>query len=219
MAQIPEIALRRREKRDPLLWWTGRASRAILAKINRLPRDQRAPELRRVLAQYDPELPALVQRIAARLYSQGMPLNGAVERAVALGLADATVERFQRFGRARMANELYPIGGLGETAPQTPEGDDASKIVGDMIRGIACSDGLKESVSDMVGTRRGADAAQASTIGFEVVKGAAQCSALEPIPPAAAAPETREASYVLPLVVGIGVLAVVGGVFWYTRKK
>jgi hypothetical protein len=219
MMAIPEIARRRAEKRDPLLWWTGRASRAILAKIGKLPRDQRAAELRRVLAQYEPELPAQVQRIASRLHRGGMPLNGAVERAVALGLADATAERFQRFGRARMANEIYPVGGLGDVAPETQEGREAGEIAGDMFRGIACSDGLKESVSDMVGTSRGADAAQAATIGFEVVKGTAQCSALEPIPDAAAAADTREGSLVVPLVVGIGALAVVGGVVLYMRKR
>lgn len=216
---IPEIARRRMEKRDPLLWWTGRASRAILAKISRLPRGKRASELHRVLSQYDPELPALVQTVAGRLRQKGMPLNAAMERAVAIGLADATIERFQRFGRARTADELYPVGGLGSLAPETQEGQDAGKIAGDMFRGIACSQGLKESVSDMVGSTRGADAAQASTIGFEVVKGVAMCTAIEPIPDAPAAQETREGSLVLPLVLGIGAVAVIAGVVLYTRKK
>jgi hypothetical protein len=118
-----------------------------------------------------------------------------------------------------MANEIYPVGGLGETDPETQEGREAGEIAGDMFRGIACSDGLKESVSDMVGTSRGADAAQAATIGFEAVKATAQCSALEPIPDAAAAADTREGSLVVPLVVGIGALAVVGGVVLYMRKQ
>lgn len=207
------------EKKDPLLWWTGRTSRAVLARIKKLPRGKRAAELRRVLGQYNPELPELVKQVASRLHAKGMPLNAAVERAVAIGLADATVDRFEMIGRGRREDNFYPGGGLGNVAPETSEGQDAGKIIGDMMRGIACSDGLKESVSDMVGKQRGADAAQASTMGFETVKGMAQCTSIEPIPPAPPAEESRQGSILLPVVVGIGALAVVGGVVLYNANK
>jgi hypothetical protein len=217
MTRIPEIAKRKMEKRDPLLRWTGRAARSVLARINQLPRGQRADELRRVLTSYEPGLPAIVEQSAVKLHAAGMPLNGAMERALALGLADATIVRMQKLGRARMRNEFFPLGGLGEAA-QTAAGQDAGQIVEGMFRGVACSDDLRTSVTDLVLQSNGGEAAQASTVGFEVAKGMAQCSSAPDIPDAPPAPEDRD-SLVLPIVVGIGALAVAGGVAYYVTKK
>lgn len=224
----PTFAQRSAETRDPLLAQTGNAARGILRDLNRLPRSKRAQALNNVLRSYDPSLPAKVHKVANRLHAQGMPVNLAVERALALGLADSSIDRIRAIGAARMRGVSPAVAGLGylgqtETPSETPAETSAKKRVGQMFQGIVCSDGVQTSVTDMVGRNKGADAHAATNLGYEVAQGFAQCASMNPqapTPPPAPTPTPDSGgSMVFPIVLGGAALLVVGGAVWYTRKK
>lgn len=219
LGAVPAMARRDRERQDPMLAHTGHAARRLLQAIKRRPASQQRRALDRVLADYDPLLPTEVNRLAAKLRRQGASVEYAVERALALALADATVRRARGVGERFVRGEGTPVGGLGGFGGL---GDEAADVVAGMAQGIACSTGLRDQTATMVGMEEGADAANATRLGFEILRGVSQCPAgttpVPPPPPPEPEPEGR--SPVVPIVVGIGVLAAVGGVAWFmTRKK
>jgi hypothetical protein len=216
LGAVPSIAPRRNEKRDALLARTGPAARAILRRINTLPRAARAPELNRVLADFDPDAPSRLHRVSERLYAQGYDLNAAVERALALTLADASIEHFKRLGMRGRSGGVYPLGDSTTSAP----GQDAGAIVAGLIQGITCTPALRDSVSTLVGRNEGQQAHDATRLGFDAARSMSMCPTT-PVPPVAPpASETSSGpSYLVPVLVGVGALAVAGGVIWYSGRK
>lgn len=226
LGAVPALAARGTERRDAMLARTGPAARAVMKQIKRLPRSRQVAALDRVLADFDPELPGRVRRVAAHLRGGGMATDAAIERALALSLADASINRIQKIGRAYQGGELMPMGYLGQTPPTAPSTtapeQNAGDVVARMFQGIVCSDGLQRSVADMVGRNEGREAHDATNMGYEVAQGFAQCASLTPPAPAPVPPTTStdEPSLAVPIAVGIGSIVLAGGVFWYvTRKK
>jgi hypothetical protein len=217
LAHAPRSA----ERRDPLLKLTGTAARRILTSLRSLPVEQRVAELNRVLASVDAGLPDRVRSVAAYLARSGMNADLAVERAVALLLADVNIDRFTAMGEQYRRGA--PVQGLGQTTttPTTPQGQDAAQVAGSVTQGIACSTELRNAIVDLVGRNQGRSAADATTIGLEVGRGIANCQSLQPtvqpLPPPPAPP--AESSMMWPLIIGIGSLAVVGGVVFLMRKR
>jgi hypothetical protein len=203
-----------------MLAHTGPAARAVLYRINKLPRAQRLPELNRVLARFEPGLPSRVHRTAEFLQRRGMLIDAAVERALALSLADATIERFKKVGIKARQGRMFPVGGMGGLGTEG-ESDAPEDVLARMAQGIACSPDLATSTTGMVGRAEGADAAGATQIGFAVVRGVAMCPpGTTPEPPVTPPPETpEERSLVLPIVLSVGALAAVGGVVWFMARK
>lgn len=223
LGAVPGVAKRSAERRDAMLARTGPAARQILANIKKLPRNQQVAALDRVLADFDPNLPTRVRRVAEHLRGEGMSINEALERAIALSLADASINRIKNLGYAYQQGRVLPMGylGLGQTSESSTDQERSSKkVVGDMFQGIVCSDGLQTSVTSLVGRNEGAQAQAATNIGYEVAQGFAQCGAQAPPPPVPpATQESEKPSLVGPVLFGMGALVVVGGVVWYTRKK
>lgn len=218
LGAVPSIATRSREQSDPLLAHTGPAARRLMAVVRRYPADRQVQVLDRALDGFQPGTAARVRRVASHLRRQGMSTNQAVERALALSLADSMMEYLQRVGRAHQRGELLPVGGLGET------GDDEMKpedVVVGMVQGVLCSQGLQQTITDAVGRSEGQDAATATAVGYGVAQGIAQCppgTTPAPAPPPPP-PETRGPSLVLPIAVGVGALALVGGIVWMAQRK
>lgn len=218
LGAVPRLAKRSRERRDGYLARTGPAARAILHRMNRLPRAQRIAALNQTLNSFQPGLAARVQRVANHLQRSGMTAPAALERAIALSLADASIEKLQDIGRKYRSGSVLPVGGMGLGALGA---DDAGEVFGKMMQGIACSGQLKESTTDVVGRNEGADAANATSIGFEVVRGMALC----PVPPVQEPPSlppaetTEESSSLVPVLIGVGALAAVGGVVYFATRK
>lgn len=225
LGAVPAVADRSVERRDAMLARTGPAARAVLNRIKRLPRRKQVAALDRVLRDFDPGLPERVRRVAEHLHREGMKVNDAIERALALSLADASINRIQKLGRAYRTGQLLPVGYLGQTPPTTPSSTDAEQSAGDvvagMFQGIVCSEGLQTSVADMVGRSEGREAHDATNTGYEVAQGFAQCSALAPSTPPVPAPEPERegTSPAVPIAIGVGALVVVGGAVWYTTRK
>jgi len=224
LGAVPAIARRVNEQRDALLARTGPAARSILYQINKLPRSQRRDELNRVLAAFDSALPSRLHRTAEFLHREGMPVPAAMERGLALSLADASIERLKQIGHKAREGRMFPVGGFGlGEEPTTQAGRSAGDVVAGMFQGIACSADVAGSTTTLVGSNEGADAARATTVGFAVARGMAQCPrGLPPEPPVAPPPESQEEqrSLVLPVVLGVTALAAAGGVVWFvTRKK
>lgn len=208
---------------------TGHAAQGILADINRLPQGKRVKALDNVLSSFDPRLPHKVREVATKLRKQGLSTNAAVQQALTLSLADASIDKIRGIGAARMAGKP-PVGiyglGLGEDATSSTAGEtsaetSAKKKVGQMFQGVVCSDGVQAAVTDMVGRNKGSDAHAATNLGYEVAQGFAQCAVPTPTPtpPTPPTAPTEEKSLALPIALGVGALVVVGGVVWYTRGK
>lgn len=219
---VPSVARPEAERRDALLARTGPAARAVLARINRLPRRKRVAALDRVLSNFDPGLPTRVRRVAEHLHSQGIGVNQAMERALALSLADASIERIKKIGRAYRKGVVLPMGQLGaESSEMTEEEQSAGDVVAGMFQGVICSDGLQTSISEMVGRNEGREAYDATNTGYEVAQGFAQCATLQPpATPTTPVPEPQdETSLAVPVAVGVGALALAGGVVWFATRK
>lgn len=214
---VPSIAQRSNEKRDALLARTGPAARAILRSINALPRDQRLPELNRVLADFDPAAPERMHRVSEHLRSGGMGINEAVERALALTLADASIEHFKTIGRRQHRGELYSLGALGDSTTTT-EGQDAGAVVGALIQGLTCSPTMRDSISALVGQNEGREAYDATRTGFDAARAMSMCPTTPEVP-TVPLPETTAPSILVPVLVGVGALVLAGGVVWYARKR
>jgi hypothetical protein len=226
LGAVPAIAQPAAERQDALLARTGPAARRIMRHIKRLPRSKQVAALDRVLERFDSELPARVRRVAEHLHRGGMPTDRAVERALALSLADASIEKIKRVGYAYRRGEGAPYGpamGLGTSGTGSSSERSAEDEVAAVFQGIACSNGLQATITDLVGRNEGADAAAATNTGYEVLQGAAQCGTLTPTPPPPPAPPTTtqssSGSLAVPLAIGAGALLLVGGAVWYTTKK
>lgn len=222
MGAIPAAARPDAPKRDEMLARTTVAAKRILRQLDRLPQRRRVAALDRVLRNFDATLPERFRRVGRHLKGRGLSTNRAVERALALSLADASIERIKKLGRAYQKGMVMPLaGGMGAEGDDS-EGDSPEETVGKMFQGIVCSEGLQSTVTDMVGRQEGRDAAEATAIGYEVGQGFAMCPAQQPTPttPTAPAPSSEEdrPSMVLPIAVGVGALALVGGVVWWTQR-
>lgn len=226
LGAVPAIAHPSAERSDALLAITGPGARRIMRAIKKLPRNQQVQALDRALEQFDPQLPARVRHVAEFLHRGGMPTDRAVERALALSLADASIDRFKQVGYAYRRGEGVPQGilsGLGTgTTATSSSGDDAGQAVANVFKGIACSNGLQSAVTDLVGRNEGADAAAATNTGYEVLQGAAQCGVAAPAPappPPPPPPPSQGSSLAVPIAVGAGALLIVGGFVLYSAKK
>lgn len=218
LGAVPRLAARSRERRDGFLARTGPAARAVLHRVNQLPRGRRIAALNQALNDFRPGLAPLVRRVANHLQRSGMVAPAALERAIALSLADASIEKFQDIGRGYREGTVLPVGGMGLGALGA---DSAGEVFGKMMQGIACSPQLKESTTDVVGRNEGADAASATSIGFEVVRGMSFCPVPPPEESPAAPPSeaTEESSSLVPVLIGVGALAAVGGVVYFATRK
>lgn len=218
LGAIPRLATASAERRDPLLAHTGPAARRLMAAVRRYPAAQQVQVLDRALAQFQPGTPQRVRRVATFLRRQGLSTTQAVERALALALADSTMEKIKGIGVAYQHGQLMPMGGLGDEA--STSGTKPEDVVAGMFQGILCSSGLQTTVVDAVGRGEGQDAATATAVGYGVAQGIAQCPTTTP-PATTPAPvsEPERPSLVWPIAMGIGALALVGGVVWVSRKK
>jgi len=212
LGAVPMLAKRQMEGRDALLAKTGPAARAVLKEIRRLPSRQQIPELNRTLREFDPNLPATTQTVAAKLVREGMPINLAMERALALSLADASIEQIKQLGYRVRRGEQVPFGALGGLGLGA-----ASDEIGRMAEGIACSSQLRDSVTNLVGAKEGADAHDATRVGFDFAAAVATCPT--PATPGSTTVVEEAPSYVIPALIGAGALLAVGGIVWATRKK
>jgi hypothetical protein len=225
LGAVPAIADPSAERRDAILALTGPGARKVLRQIKRLPRRQQVAALDRVLERFDPELPSRVRRVAEHLHRGGMPTDRAVERALALSLADASISKIKAIGVAHLRGEgVHPgmlgLSGLGSLGTTETERS-AEDTVGDVFKGILCSNGLQASVADLVGRNEGGDAATATNTGYEVAQGMAQCGVQAPVepPPPPATTTGSGGSLAVPIALGAGALLVVGGAVWYTTRK
>lgn len=206
---VPAVAGRSSESRDALLAHTGAAARSILRGVKRLPRRHRLSELDRVMSSFNPALPTRMHKVTEFLHRQGMPVDMAVERALTLSLADASIEKVKEIGARYAAGEGYPLG-LGATS---------SEESSTMMERIACSPVISSTTTDMVGRKEGADAAGLTRLGFEVLRNVAACppgTVQVPLPPSE---RTEESSPLVPIVVGLGGLAAVGAIVWFATRR
>lgn len=217
LGAVPQLATRQAERSDLLLRWTGDAARKLMRLVRRYPADQQATRLDQMLAQFDAGLPGKVRQVATRLRADGMGTNLAVERALALSLADSMITRIKNVGMAAQGRPV-PLSGLGQTSPSTSP--DAGQILAQTLQGVVCSQGLQTAITDLVGRNEGRDAASATAVGFGVGSGVAQCGSLTTPPPPPADPSgDEEGSLAVPIVVGVGVIAAIGGILWWTTRK
>lgn len=218
LGAVPQLADRSQERRDPLLAHTGPAARRLMAAVRRYPSERQVQALDRALESLQPGTAKRVRRVATYLRRQGLGTQQAVERALALALADSTMEYLQRVGRAHQRGELMPVGGLGESSDEETKPED---IVVGMVQGVLCAQGLQQTIVDAVGRSEGQDAATATAVGYGVAQGVAQCppgTTPTPAPPPPP-PTPPERSLLWPIVMGVGALTLVGGIVWVTRKK
>jgi hypothetical protein len=219
-------AMNKAQRRDPLLRRTGAAARQLLRRVERLPRNRRLPALVAALRSFDAELPRKVQAVAERLQKKGLRADKAVEKALMLSLADASITKIKRIGEAHQKGMLRPVGSLGrlgETSDASGE-QKPEDVVASMFQGIVCSEGLQSSIAELVGRNEGRDAHDATNIGYDVAQGFAQCHQLQqqptpPAPPPAPQEQDDSSSLLVPILVGVGALAAVGGVVYFTRKQ
>jgi len=206
---VPAIAQRSAERTDLMLAHTGNAARRLLRRIRALPGDQQIGALQQELAAFDSRLPADVRKLAEVLRRDGMRTDMAMERALALALADAVMRQAENTGRLYQRGGGYPMNGLGSLG-------NAGSILTGMAQGIACSSDLRSQAVLKSTQTGGAEAGAAAQTGFDVLRGGAQCPDVSPAP----APESvSSSSSVVPIVVGLGVLAVAGGVVWAAARK
>jgi hypothetical protein len=207
---------------DPVLARTAPAARALLRSVKRLPRSRQMAALHRAIARLDPDLPARLQRTARHLKRQGMSTSAAVERALALSLADGTINQLQQIGREYRRGRLRPasIAGLGNTSTSSTQSPE--EVVGRMFQGVLCSEGLQQQLADLAGRNEGREAASATSAGFDVAQGFAQCQSLVPgATPAPAAPQPAESernTWLFPTLVAVGSVAVLGATIYFVRK-
>lgn len=239
LGAVPSFTTPMWEESDPILRHTGRAAKQFLKAIKRkYARSERAAEMNRILAKYEPTLPARLNRVAHFLKSKGMSTEKAVEKALMLSLADATSTKVQQMGHAYRRGQLRPAGlmrrrygdgggdyagghwwgALGETAASS--GPSPEEVVGNMFKGVVCSDALQASFSDVAGRNEGRDAASATNMGFDLAQGFAQCQPAE-LPAPASLPESGDdegTNWILPVGLAVGGLAVLGGVIFFMKR-
>lgn len=204
---------------DPLVARTSAAAREILARVRRLPVAHRAAEIDRAMASFEGGLDRKVRILAQRLAKRGMSAEAAIERAMSLGLADATVSRVHRIGKAYQRGEVLPLPHVLEGLGQL--GQDAGAVAEQMFRGVLCAPELSSTLTSVAGKQGGQEASLATGIGFGVARGVASCpSAPAPVPVEPMPTDTDEGrNLYLPIALGIGVLAAVGGIVWFTQQN
>lgn len=171
----------------------------------------------------DPALPTTVAKVADTLRARGMTTSAAVHEALARSLADASIRKIQKIGRAAQYGRPIawsPNSGLGGVGL----GDATADAVAKSFQGLICSSQLSSAVSDLVGKTQGSDAHDATTTGFAAAQGAAQCSQLTPTTPTTPTPDTTPTSTppASPLVtygVSFAVLAGILAVGYLAIKK
>lgn len=201
---------------DKLLQRTSAAARQVMRQVRKLPRSQQVSALDSALRQFDSALPGKVRQVASRLRAQGASIEQAVERALALSLADASVTKIKNIGRSYQDGRLIPLGALGQA---DDEKSGPGHTIGKMFQGIVCSNDLQSSVTGLVGRKEGAQAQQATDVGYEVAQGFSQCQPAAPTPAPPAAPVESSGSWTVPVMLGVGAILVVGGAVWYTRRS
>jgi hypothetical protein len=175
------------------------------------------------LAKLDIALPANVRKAAAYIHrTRGWPMDRAMHEALTLALADAMIVRFQKLGQRMMEGDamslsgrLLGLGGLGSDPPE--------RVVENLARGIACSRGLQTTTTDLTGREQGRTAADATNVGFEIARAFATCpeetGPSTPLPPAQAEVHDDSMSIIVPVAIGVGVLAILGGAIWFTTHR
>lgn len=210
---------------DPLMARTRLAARTVLKKVEREAPGDKLAELNRGLAAFDPSLPGKLQRVFAHLVERGRDPNAALEEALARTLADSIIERYKLVGQAALRGQrlsvdtvtsISGLAGLGSV------GSDIAKFFGSVARSTACSDGVRSLTTDLVGRSEGRGAATATDVGFEVTRGVTRCRQPGAGPAAPGAPfpteEPRRFPWT-PVLIGVGALAVVGGVVFVAARK
>jgi hypothetical protein len=202
-------------RRDEMLRHTSAAASKLLRYS--------PAQLNAALAKLDIALPANVRKVAAYIHrTRGWPMDRATHEALTLALADALIARFQTLGQRMMEGDsvslsgrLVGLGGLGSDPPE--------RVIENLARGIACSRGLQTTTTDLTGREQGRTAADATNVGFEVARAFATCpeeGPSTPLPPAQAEVRGDDSmSIIVPVAIGVGVLAVLGGAIWYTTRR
>jgi hypothetical protein len=211
---IRDRARRDMEHRDALLAKTGPTARALMERTKHLPPAERVRAIDGALASLDPTGPSRVRQVASYLRRHhGLSANEAVERALALALADGAIDRLQRAGGRGPGS----LAGLGTDASAET---DAGALVAGMFHNIACSDPVRTQVTDIVTRHEGANAAAATTLGFETVRAAAPCNPAAPAPaaPSSSPSSSGDSDVVAPIVIGAVGLVVVGGIVWWASR-
>jgi hypothetical protein len=207
---------------DPILAHHRAAATEILAATRRQPEAVRMQRLSSALRAVDPALPTTVAKVSDTLRARGMTTSAAVHEALARSLADASIRKIQKIGRAAQYGRPIawsPNSGLGGVGL----GDATADAVARSFQGLICSTPLSSAVSDLVGQTQGSDAHSATTTGFAAAQGVAQCSQLTP-PPTTPTPDTTATSAppASPLVtygVSFAVLAGILAVGYLAIKK
>lgn len=183
-------------------------------------------QLDAALSKLDPALPGNFRKITAYIQrTRGWPVAKAAHEALTLALADAMIAHFQRLGQKAMtesdptalSGKLIGVMGLGSLGSDPPE-----RVIENLARGIACSRGLQTTTSTLTGREQGRTAADATSVGFEVARAFATCpeeSPSTPLPPAQAEVHDDSMSIIVPVAIGVGVLAILGGAIWYTSRS
>jgi hypothetical protein len=194
---------------DALLSATSAAARRLLERTATLSPGDRVRAIDAEVSILDPSGPARVRQVASYLRRfHGLSHRAAVERALSLSLADGAIARFKRLGGA---------GGLG-SADAAPTQGDAGSVVGTMFQNLICSDPVRTQVTEAVGRNEGANAAAATSTGFEAARAMAPCTPEPlPLPPPTPAPAPGP-SLVAPVALGVLGLAAVGGMVWWASR-
>lgn len=173
------------------------------------------------LASYDPTLPAKVRAVADTMHRRGAPLHRAVEKALTLSLADASIDRMRRIGEQVMTGRAG-ASGLGALGALSGAEDDLK----DLAVSVACSEELQKTASEKAGESQGTKAYNATLLGFKAAKSTVKCPErteedLTKPPPThpSPKPEDDELSIAVPVIVGVGVLGLAGVAIWYMRTQ
>jgi hypothetical protein len=205
-----------------------------MAKVQRLPAEQRLDALQSTLYDIDSDLPARVQRAFRAIVQRKrgfVSSDNALLEALTIALADTGITQAQIVGLVAMkrgrraatefAQRLVSGGamsGLGASAGKT-----ALRITGAIAQGVACSQGAATLATDIVGRSQGRTAADATAIGTEVLRGVARCpGSRAPLPQESAPPPPevpRRGFPWLPVVIGVGALGAVGVAMWAMKRK
>lgn len=206
-----------KERSDPLLRRTHKAARAIMRDVRKLPKSERLARLDAALSSYDRALPGKVKAVANTLYRNGANLNEAVERALTLSLADASIDRVRRLGEQVSSQSVEGLGAIGLSGAE----DDLK----DLFTSVACSQELRRTASEKAGESQGSKAYNATLVGFKAAESVVNCPERSQTdltkPPPTPPPEPKDdgMSIGVPIVVGVTVLGLAGVGIWYMRTQ
>lgn len=215
------VARAQNGRSDALLRQTRRTARAIMRDIRKLPKAERMPRLYEALSSYEPSLPAKVKAVANTLHRRGASLNEAVERALTLSLADASIDRMRRLGE-QVAAGRPGASGLGSLGSLAGAEDDLK----DLAVSVACSEELQRTAAEKAGESQGTKAYNATLLGFKAASSAVKCpegtkqDLTKPPPSPPTKPQDGdEMSLAVPIIVGVSVLGLAGVAIWYMRTQ